>query len=139
MPFRESRCSALPPLAPGVGDARRKGLSHATQPTPSVPCSSLPAPSGSAGTPFLTSLTIVEKCPNEPDVRNTHGTILVKLGQWEEGVKDLEFALPKLHIKGPTHASLALAYRNLGLSDAANEHERLAREPSAPAAPNPLP
>ena len=85
------------------------------------------------------SQTVVEKYPNEPDVRNTHGTILVKLGQWEEGVKDLEFALPKLRVKGPTHASLAVAYRNLGLSDAANEHERLAREPAAPAAPNPLP
>ena len=77
------------------------------------------------------SKTVVEKYPNEPDVRNTHGTILVKLGQWEEGVKDLEFALPKLRVKGPTHASLALAYRNMGMSAAANEHERLARELSA--------
>ena len=83
--------------------------------------------------------SVADKYPNEPDVRNTRGTILVKLGRWDEGVKDLEFALPKLRVKGPTHASLAVAYRNLGLSDAANEHERLAREPAAPAAPNPLP
>lgn len=71
---------------------------------------------------------VVDRFPNEPDVRNTRGTILVKLGRWQEGVKDLEFALPKLRIKGPTHASLALAYRNLGMSQLAEEHDRLARE-----------
>jgi Tfp pilus assembly protein PilF len=76
----------------------------------------------------------VDKYPNEPDVRNTRGTILVKLGRWEEGVKDLEFALPQLRVKGQTHASLALAYRNLGMSQLAAEHERLARELSAPRA-----
>ena len=71
---------------------------------------------------------VVDRFPNEPDVRNTRGTILVKLARWQEGVKDLEFALPKLRIKGPTHASLALAYRNLGMSQLADEHDRLARE-----------
>ena len=80
------------------------------------------------------SQPIVEKYPNEPDVRNTRGTILAKLGRWEEAVKDLEFALPKLRVKGPTHASLALAYRNLGLRDLADEHERLAHDSAAPAA-----
>ena len=77
---------------------------------------------------------VVDKYPNEPDVRNTRGTILVKLGRWEEGVKDLEFALPQLRVKGQTHASLALAYRNLGMGQLAAEHERLARELSAPRA-----
>ena len=78
------------------------------------------------------SQPIVEKYPNEPDVRNTRGTILAKLGRWEEAVKDLEFALPKLRVKGPTHASLALAYRNLGLRELADEHDRLARKTSVP-------
>ena len=81
--------------------------------------------------------SVADKYPNEPDVRNTRGTILVKLGRWQEGVKDLEFAIPKLRIKGPTHASLALAYRNLGMNQLADEHDRLARDPSAPRADDP--
>jgi tetratricopeptide (TPR) repeat protein len=86
------------------------------------------------------SQTLVEKYPNEPEVRNTHGIILAHLGRWEEAVKDLEFALPNLRDKSATHTALALAYRNLGLTGLADEHERLSREtpePSAPAASNP--
>ena len=86
------------------------------------------------------SQTLVEKYPNEPDVRNTHGIILAHLGRWEEAVKDLEFALPKMRDKSATHTALALAYQNLGLRELADEHERLARKtpkPSAPAVSNP--
>ena len=81
------------------------------------------------------SQTLVEKYPNEPDVRNTHGIILAHLGRWEEAVKDLEFALPNVHDKNATHTALAQAYRKLGMSELADEHERLAREPSEPSAP----
>jgi tetratricopeptide (TPR) repeat protein len=86
------------------------------------------------------SQTLVEKYPNEPEVRNTRGIILAHLGRSEEAVKDLEFALPNLRDKSATHTALALAYRNLGLTELADEHERLSRETpetSAPAASRP--
>ena len=73
---------------------------------------------------------LVEKFPDQPHFRDTRGQILVKLGRWDEAVKDLEFALPRLDDKGATHTALAQAYRNLGLRELAAEHERLAKEPS---------
>ena len=74
--------------------------------------------------------SLVEKFPDQPHFRDTRGQILIKLGRWEEAVKDLEFALPRLGDKGATHAALAQAYWNLGLRELAAEHERLAKEPS---------
>lgn len=83
------------------------------------------------------SQPIVDKYPNEPDVRNTRGVILAQLGRSDEAVKDLEFALPKLRDKRSTHTALARAYRHLGLDKLAAEHEQLAREPAPPAAASP--
>jgi len=76
---------------------------------------------------------LVEKFPQEPNFRDTRGQILVKLGRWEEAVKDLEFALPLLPVKdkSATHTALAKAYRALNMPKLAAEHERLATQPAA--------
>ena len=73
---------------------------------------------------------LVEKFPDQPHFRDTRGQVLVKLGRWQEAVKDLELALPQLHDKGATHLALAQAYRNLGMQKLAADHERLAKEPA---------
>ncbi len=72
------------------------------------------------------SQPLVEKYPGEPEVRNTHGIILARLGRSAEAVKELELALSKIQDPRATHTALALAYRNLGLRELAEEHERLA-------------
>jgi len=70
--------------------------------------------------------SVVDKYPKDPHFRDTRGKILLKLGRWQEAVKELEYALPVLPVKNPTHASLAEAYRHLGMTELAAEHERLA-------------
>ena len=73
-----------------------------------------------------------DKFPDQPHFRDTRGQILVKLGRWQEAVKDLELALPQLRDKAATHAALAQAYRNLGMPKLEADHERLAKEPAKP-------
>jgi tetratricopeptide (TPR) repeat protein len=68
--------------------------------------------------------------PDQPDLRDTRGGILLKLGRWKESIKDLEFALPLLSTKEPTHEALANAYAALGMEDLASEHRRLSKLPS---------
>lgn len=68
----------------------------------------------------------VAKLPEEPNLRDTRGQILIKLGRWQDAVKDLEFALTKVADPRTTHAALAKAYRELGLTDLADEHQRRA-------------
>ena len=75
---------------------------------------------------------LAEKFPGEPHFRETRGQILVRLERWEEAVKDLEFALPRLRDRGATHTALAQAYRHLGMQRLQAEHERLAREAAKP-------
>ena len=76
--------------------------------------------------------SVVEKLPEEPNIRDTRGGILLKLGRYKEAVTDLEFALPRLQSKAPTHAALAKAYEALGMQELAEAHKRLARELSTP-------
>lgn len=68
----------------------------------------------------------LEKQPNDPDLRETRGQILVSLGRWVDAVKDLEFALPLVQVKKGAHTALAEAYQGLGMQDLADEHRRLA-------------
>jgi tetratricopeptide (TPR) repeat protein len=72
---------------------------------------------------------VLDRFPNNPSFRETRGQVLVRLGRWQEGVADLEFALPQLASTRSTHSALADAYRGLGLRDLAAEHERLAKGP----------
>jgi len=74
---------------------------------------------------------LVERFPNHPYYRDTRGQILLRLGRDREAVQDLEFSLAKLDDPRPTHKALAQAYRKLGISDLAEEHERRAAMPTA--------
>ena len=73
--------------------------------------------------------SVLDRFPNNPSFHETRGQILVRMGRWQEGVADLEFALPQLASTSSTHSALADAYRGLGLRDLAAEHERLAKGP----------
>lgn len=75
---------------------------------------------------------VVEKYPDSASFRDTRGHILLKLGRYQEAVKDLEFALPLLPSKDRIHEALAAAYLQLGLKDLANQHELLAKEAKIP-------
>src|SRR5262249_17918096 len=71
--------------------------------------------------------SVVEKFPENPTFRDTRGQVLVKLGRCQEGVIDLEYALPKLISKARTHAALAQAYSSLGAQTLASQHQQLAK------------
>lgn len=58
----------------------------------------------------------------------TRGQILAKLGRWREAVVDLERALRQMSGSKPVHATLGLAYRELGQEALAEEHLRLAKK-----------
>ena len=76
--------------------------------------------------------SVLDKYPENANLRDTRGRVLVLMGRWQEAVADLEFALPKLPAKSATHAALAKAYEGLGQKDQAAEHDRLAKQkPSA--------
>lgn len=69
--------------------------------------------------------TLLDKSPDNPNLRDTRGQILVKLGRWKDAIIDLEFALPQLESKNATHAALSEAYNAMGMQDLADEHKRL--------------
>lgn len=71
----------------------------------------------------------LEKYPDEPDLRETRGQVFLKLKNWQAAVKDLEFALPRLHNPRESHRALAEAYRALGLNELAGQHQRAADAP----------
>jgi predicted Zn-dependent protease len=73
----------------------------------------------------------LERNPNEPNFRGTHGHILVRLGKWKEALPDLEAALVKDPKNATLHLDLAETYDRLGVPGVAAEHRRLAQE-SAP-------
>ena len=71
--------------------------------------------------------TVLKQFPNNPNLRETRGQVLVKMGRWQDAIADLEFALPSLSDTDLTHKALAQAYGGLGMADLAAEHERLAK------------
>jgi tetratricopeptide (TPR) repeat protein len=69
---------------------------------------------------------LIDRFPDHPYYRDTRGHVLLKLGRQREAIQDLEFSLPQLEDPRPTHAALARAYRQLGINDLAEEHEKRA-------------
>jgi tetratricopeptide (TPR) repeat protein len=70
---------------------------------------------------------LLERFPNVAAYRDTRGRVLVKLGRYQDAISDLEFALPELGATPSAHIALAEAYRGIGMSELAGEHERLAK------------
>jgi len=92
----------------------------------------------------------VDKYPEQPHYRDTRGQIYLLLGRYEDGIRDLEFALPRLNNPQNTQKNLGRAYRllaarngNQKLLDIALHYEKLAAQgnpatsttPATPASP----
>jgi len=69
-----------------------------------------------------------QAAPDHPEVLETRGQILAKLGRWQEAITDLEKALPAMPRRARVHDALDLAYENLGVKELADEHRRRAAE-----------
>ncbi|TWU25805.1 tetratricopeptide repeat protein [Bythopirellula polymerisocia] len=69
----------------------------------------------------------LEMSPQEYRFRETRGQILLKLGQWEAAIDDLEFALNGMPDLAVIHQSLATAYDALGNSELAELHREAGR------------
>jgi tetratricopeptide (TPR) repeat protein len=66
--------------------------------------------------------------PMQPNLRSVRGQTLVQLGRWQDAVRDLEYALPRLPPNRDIHQALAKAYRGLHLTSLAEAQDRRAKE-----------
>lgn len=64
---------------------------------------------------------LVAANPDEPQLRDSRGQILLQLRRYREAVTDFEFALPRLEpaLRPTVWAALAMAYEGLGMADVA--------------------
>lgn len=81
----------------------------------------------------------LEAHPGQPNLLDTRGHVLAKLGRHQEAVNDLELSVSVLVHKSPTHAVLADCYEKLGLLARAEVHRGLAKQTAlgSPAVPVP--
>ena len=70
----------------------------------------------------------VKALPQHPEIRETRGVILARLGRWTEALADLEIALAAFPDRAYIHDSLADAYQHLGDPDMAARHRDLAAQ-----------
>ncbi len=66
--------------------------------------------------------------PNEYRFRETRGQVLVKLGQWQEAIEDLEYAVNGMPEEAAIHLGLATAYRAVGEEQLAEIHAKRGTE-----------
>jgi len=71
------------------------------------------------------AISALRVAPDVPQVLDTRGQILAKMGRYQEAVVDLEAALGRLSEKDRPHAVLADAYEKLGMSEMSAKHRRL--------------
>lgn len=65
---------------------------------------------------------VLERWPDEPAYRDTRGEIYLRMGRWDEALRDLEFALPSMREEARLHHSLAEVYDRLGKPSLAARH-----------------
>ncbi|MBX3438406.1 MAG: hypothetical protein KF861_13020 [Planctomycetaceae bacterium] len=70
----------------------------------------------------------VTKAPHVPDIRETRGQILAKLGRPEEALPDLEAALNMHKVPRELHETLAVVYGQLGDAGMSARHRQRAAE-----------
>jgi tetratricopeptide (TPR) repeat protein len=63
--------------------------------------------------------------PNHPEIRETRGVILARLGRWQDALVDLEMALTAFPDRPAIHRELATVYEHLGDRDLAERHRQL--------------
>jgi tetratricopeptide (TPR) repeat protein len=93
---------------------------------------------------FRLSDQAVKLAPGTPEVMETRGQILLKLGKWQEALADLERVLPyytqvpRLEPNRPMlHAAISLAYEKLGNAEMAALHREKAGNAALPGTPTP--
>lgn len=64
--------------------------------------------------------------PNQPEIHDTRGKLLLKLGQPIPAIAEFEKALAAPAIRGDVHANIAKAWRELGRQDKADFHQSMA-------------
>ena len=72
------------------------------------------------------------QAPEYPEIRETRGQILVKLGRWAEAVADLESVIAKFSSNVQTRSALIAAYQGLGMQDMADKHSQILRVQQSP-------
>ncbi|MEZ6126131.1 MAG: tetratricopeptide repeat protein [Planctomycetaceae bacterium] len=82
---------------------------------------------------------ILSKFPENRAFRETRGQLLAKLGQWEEALNDLEFALVEFPHDPKLHTALATCYHHLGQDALSTRHEALAKSLNDSAEKDPTP
>ncbi|MGB0600288.1 MAG: tetratricopeptide repeat protein [Rubripirellula sp.] len=70
--------------------------------------------------------SVVKRWPKDAGYRDTRVQVLIKLERWEEALKDLEFALPKMNEDPLVHSALAVTYEKLDQERLAEKHEKIA-------------
>ena len=70
----------------------------------------------------------LEKKPNFASFRDTRGQIYVKLKEWNKALEDLQMSLPTHTKNADTHKALAQVYRQLGVTEMADRHQKLAQK-----------
>lgn len=69
---------------------------------------------------------VVSNYPKDIEYQDTRGHILVRLGRFQEAIRDLERSLTSLGSRKSTHEGLAEAYEGLGLGDLSERHRNAA-------------
>jgi tetratricopeptide (TPR) repeat protein len=76
---------------------------------------------------------LLKQFPKNPEFLDTRALVYLKLGQYENAVRDAEAALLRTSDRKAAHRTLAEAYRHLGDPSLAAEHASLAEgEPGSP-------
>lgn len=70
----------------------------------------------------------LEKNPDNPSFLDTRGTIYFLKKDWNLALVDLEKALSGVRDKSAVHSKLATIYKELGMSEIAEQHEKLVQE-----------
>jgi tetratricopeptide (TPR) repeat protein len=71
---------------------------------------------------------IVERFPDQAGFRGTRGHVLARMKRWKEALPDLVASLKAFPDNTDTHAALAEAYSQLGFTDLAASHRKLAQK-----------
>ena len=65
---------------------------------------------------------LVQKYPNKPKFHETYGTILMRLGEFELALKELEKVINQVSDKASLHSKLAKIYEHINKPDLADMH-----------------
>jgi tetratricopeptide (TPR) repeat protein len=68
---------------------------------------------------------VIKAAPAEVQFYDTRGQILMRMGRYEEALVDLEMSLRATPTSRTVHRALENCYRNLGMTDIADEHARI--------------